>query len=350
MGGGLGGIHRLTTMKNTFLLASLLVGAVAAVAQAEIVVDGSLDAEYGDARAVQTTQTQFGDSNLGQIDYANGSEIDNAYGVIADGYLRLFFGGNLESNFNKFEVFIDFGPGGQNKLRGNNPDVDFNGLNRMGDDGTGNGLTFDAGFEADFYVTTTCGGGPFSTYANTSQILTKGGGTGEYIGSGGAGAAILLGSNGTLVGYNNSNVLGVLGGTGAGDGTGISTGVEFAIPVSLFAGYDGVSDIKVCAFINGGGHDYVSNQVAASMAGGNLGEPRNVNFSVVKGNQYFVVTAGGGGGTGCTGDVNNDLVVDASDLAFVLGAWGTADVDLNGDQTTDATDLAIVLGAWGACP
>jgi hypothetical protein len=75
-----------------------------------------------------------------------------------------------------------------------------------------------------------------------------------------------------------------------------------------------------------------------------------VNFSLIKGDQFFTVSGDGGGGGGCTGDVNNDLTVDASDLAFVLGAWGTDSVDLNGDGTTDATDLAIVLGAWGACP
>lgn len=47
-------------------------------------------------------------------------------------------------------------------------------------------------------------------------------------------------------------------------------------------------------------------------------------------------------------DVNGDGIVDASDLALVLGSWGLAGAgDLNGDGTTDATDLAILLANWG---
>jgi len=53
---------------------------------------------------------------------------------------------------------------------------------------------------------------------------------------------------------------------------------------------------------------------------------------------------------GLTGDLNGDGQRDASDLAFMLGAWGTAGGDVNGDGTTDASDLAVLLGGWGACP
>ncbi len=42
-----------------------------------------------------------------------------------------------------------------------------------------------------------------------------------------------------------------------------------------------------------------------------------------------------------------DGKVDASDLAILLGAWGTAGrSDINRDGTTDAADLAVLLGAW----
>ena len=53
----------------------------------------------------------------------------------------------------------------------------------------------------------------------------------------------------------------------------------------------------------------------------------------------------------CVGDVNGDDVVDGVDLAFILGAWGSDDVnaDVSGDGTVDGVDLALVLGAWGAC-
>lgn len=50
-----------------------------------------------------------------------------------------------------------------------------------------------------------------------------------------------------------------------------------------------------------------------------------------------------------TGDLNGDGLVNAVDLALMLGAWGTSDAvaDLNDDGVVDAVDLALLLGAWG---
>ena len=52
---------------------------------------------------------------------------------------------------------------------------------------------------------------------------------------------------------------------------------------------------------------------------------------------------------GVAGDLDGDGGVGASDLAILLGAWGTLDprADLNGDGTVNAADLAQLLGAWG---
>ncbi|MFO0829621.1 MAG: hypothetical protein U0572_15890 [Phycisphaerales bacterium] len=48
------------------------------------------------------------------------------------------------------------------------------------------------------------------------------------------------------------------------------------------------------------------------------------------------------------GDLNDDDVVDAADLAILLGSWGNSGpADLNDDGTIDAADLAILLGEWG---
>jgi hypothetical protein len=57
----------------------------------------------------------------------------------------------------------------------------------------------------------------------------------------------------------------------------------------------------------------------------------------------------------CLADITGGGVVDAIDLAAILGAWGTSgqgkfDSDINDDGTVDAQDLAIVLGGWGNCP
>ena len=51
----------------------------------------------------------------------------------------------------------------------------------------------------------------------------------------------------------------------------------------------------------------------------------------------------------CPSDLDGDGIVGASDLAILLGAWGTANADLDGDSMTGASDLAILLGSWGSC-
>lgn len=53
----------------------------------------------------------------------------------------------------------------------------------------------------------------------------------------------------------------------------------------------------------------------------------------------------------CPADLNIDGVVDAADLASLLGDWGSdhPNTDLDGSGTVDAGDLAILLGAWGPC-
>lgn len=56
--------------------------------------------------------------------------------------------------------------------------------------------------------------------------------------------------------------------------------------------------------------------------------------------------------TSCPADIDGDGDVDASDLALVLGAWGsTTDLaaDLDATGAVDASDLAVLLGAWGPC-
>lgn len=49
------------------------------------------------------------------------------------------------------------------------------------------------------------------------------------------------------------------------------------------------------------------------------------------------------------GDINGDGRVDGGDLAELLGAWGSSDLnaDVNGDGIVDGRDLAELLGNWG---
>lgn len=260
------------------------IGLIGTAANA-ILVDGAAELDYGAPRAVQDTQTQFGDSTGTN----NGSELDQGFGQVDGGTLYLMLAGNLQNNFNKVEIFIDSIAGGQNQLRGDNPDVDFNGLNRMGDDGGGNGLKFDAGFEPDFYYTFTWGNVPGEMFGNAAELLTLGGGSGGYLGSIAVPGGIGSGMMGAIsVGFNDSNTAGVTGGTGPDSGAGVLTGLELGIPLSLIGNPTG--DIMVSAFINGSGHDFLANQVLGGIGGGaNLGEPRNVDFSLQDGDQFFTI-------------------------------------------------------------
>jgi hypothetical protein len=337
-------------MRSSNLLAGVVaIGGVAAVASSQIVIDGAWDKAYGPPLVVQDNQTGFGDSNLGLIDFANGSELDAAFATVIDGTLFLLLAGNLESNFNKLEIFIDCREGGQNVLRGDNADVNFNGLNRMGtlaSDPTGSpGLTFDAEFAADYFITTSGGGDPYTMYLDWAELPTLGGGAGQYAGSGSAGVEN-TGENGIRFSINNANVAGVDGGDGLvpGGGEGVLTGIEFAIPLEAI-GYDGGA-LRVCAFINGSGHDFLANQVLGGLGGlPNLGEPRLVNFAVLPGDQFFTVIDGDSGpfcgdanaGDCCSGGdtpyCDNAIccaAVCALDPSCCSKAWDAACADLAG--------------------
>jgi hypothetical protein len=299
----------------------------------QIVVDGTRDTSYPAALSVQACTTGFGDSSDALCDRADGgSELCNLHATVESGVLHIFIGGNLESNFNKLDLFIDAKQGGQNALRTDNPDIDFNGLNRMG----GNpGLTFDECFSADFYFTATNGGDPLGLYAAIAQVLTLGGGVGQFVGSGVPCATPIVGKSGVIVALNNSNTAGVGGDGGSVTGAAaVDTGLEIAIPLTLL-GYDPAvqQNIRFVAFINSGDHSYASNQFLAPLAAGsaNLGEPRAINFANVDGDQYA------------------SFIVNPKEPACPAQPPACPS-DLNGDGVTDATDLTAVLGGWGACP
>ncbi len=57
-------------------------------------------------------------------------------------------------------------------------------------------------------------------------------------------------------------------------------------------------------------------------------------------------------GANCPGDFNADGMVGATDLATLLGNWGSADptYDLDGSGDVGAGDLADLLGRWDPCP
>jgi len=50
-------------------------------------------------------------------------------------------------------------------------------------------------------------------------------------------------------------------------------------------------------------------------------------------------------------DINNNGVVDGTDLTLLLSAWGTnnADADIDGSGVVGGTDLTALLASWGPC-
>jgi hypothetical protein len=244
------------------------------------------------------------------------------------------FTGNQEANFNKLNVFIDSRAGGENTLtttpgydNSNNGGVTWNSF-ALG------GMTFDAGFTPDFHLFSRWNGGPFEVdfvdRAGGGSFMVPGarGASGAPVGMTAAGQinAGAVGPNASgssltqdlLFGFNNNNVLGVIGGTGAADqmaAAAVMTGMEFSISLAdLGSPIDG-TEIRISAMIGNGDHNYLSNQVLGGLpapqgnlggdgAGGFTGTLSGVNFNNFGGNQYF------------------SIIVPAPSAAAVLGLGG----------------------------
>jgi len=277
---------RRTGAPMGLLIGGLALHVLSPAAAASPVVDGTRDGSYGAALAVQTVETQFGD---------NFSELDAGYGAIDGGKLYLMLTGNIEANFNTLELFIDSKAGGQSSFTSSGND----GANAM------DGLVFDAGFTADYHLIARRGndGGndtfDFSfadlgavTFSSYFDIL--GGLTGSNTTGTGVNAV------GIEVGYDDSNVAGVAGGTAAANqaaAAAVSTGLELGIALSDldFAG----GTIRVMVGVNNSGHDYWSNQFLAGLPApqGNLGGDESggftgegaIDMTHFAGDQFFTV-------------------------------------------------------------
>jgi len=286
--------------------------ALSASAMAQI--DGSIGGTdaYGGARAAQYVQTQFGDANPN-----NGSEADAAYGNFSGGRLNLFFSGNIENNFNKFNIFIDSKAGGQTIYDDgpNNPDG--------GRAANMNGLRFDNGFQPDYHIYVRRGNfggdkfdldivdlatGAVSSYGNIFS--------GSTVGSGNTGTGVNASPIG--VAYDNSNVAGITGGTGPANiaaALAVSTGLELSIDLADLGNMG--TDLCVWAFQNNGDQNYASNQFLPTLGAprGNLGGDGSGGFNgtfALDMNNYY------------PGDVAGWFVVPAPGAASLLALGGLA--------------------------
>jgi hypothetical protein len=306
-------------MKN--FLGGLVLALMAAPASAQITVDGTVDASYGAAKAVQAVDTNFGDANPpGSL---GGSELDAAYAAISGGRLYIMLTGNHEPNFNKLDMFIDSKAGGENTLTGT-PQYDFfNGSSWISQNMSG--LTFDNGFTADYHLFSRWGSG--SGPYEADFVNRNGGGAAQVPGATGATpAAVGLQASGSILAgsvgpnasgssltqnlnfaINDNNAAGVGGGSGpanAAAALAVTTGMEFSIALADLGNPAPGSTIKIAAMINNGDHNYLSNQVLGPLPGGtgNLGgnggggftgNLAGDNFNQFDGAQYFTVTVPG---------------------------------------------------------
>ncbi len=296
-------IRRRVTAQAAFaalIAASLFVPARAALA---VTIDGQLDAEYGSALVTQTTQTGLnsgqitGDSNVGDLNFANGSELDAAHALVTGGALDLFLAGNLalvlNVNQNRtighvLDLFVDSGPGGQNTLGG------------LGAGHPLNGLTFDAGFEADHWFEFRGDGNQFSVewWVGSAVLSSGGGATITNLGRGSAGGPGTLtgGTNplGIRATIDNRNSAGVTLGCAASSGAGVTRGIEWNIPLAAIGNPEGCFRIAVIVRDGSPTQAPVSNQVLAPVPPGTcpLGHASTVNFANIPGDQFLAVCPG----------------------------------------------------------
>lgn len=272
-----------------------------------ITLDGSTAGDGYVLAATQTNPTSFGD---------NQSELNAAWAKFEGSNLNLVLTGNLH-DFNKLTIFFDVAAGGQNVIGpdtnngGSNPPNDnwASELSGIGPNTPGNpgpGFTFDAGFDADFNVIVRRNAG-FNTY-DIDYSIVGGGAAGfesagnVFGGSADGSNANALPINGIGVAHDNSNVLGVDGAfPGAANqaaAQAVATGTELSIPLAALGNPAVGSVIKISAFINGGNHDFLSNQILSGypinqgqVGGDNLGnftgDASRVNLNAFAGDQCF---------------------------------------------------------------
>ncbi|MEO0515182.1 MAG: PEP-CTERM sorting domain-containing protein [Planctomycetota bacterium] len=271
--------------KNLFSLTAAASVALAGGASAAITLDGQgIPSEGLALLATQSDPTTFGDAVGGGQDSAGGGELNQIFGGFdaMTGKIELGITGNVEGNFNKLWVFFDAVAGGENVLLNDNADGGFGEINNMA------GLTFDAGFTADHGLRFEVGDGffgvnRFDLIDNTGSSVVSGGGPGDLpLSDGNAGGDV-------VVGWDNSNVLGVDGASAAGAAT-ATTGIELSIDVAALFGA-AQSDVNIAVFYGNGDGSFISSQVLApSATGDNLGTSSAIDFSGIAGNQFVTIS------------------------------------------------------------
>jgi len=343
--------------------------------------------------------------------WAYGSELNNVRAMVdeTNNKLYVFIAGNLEKNFNKLNLFFDCIAGqGQNTLRDDNVDIAFNNLNNvMG------GITFDTGFEPDYWMDINTGvdggSGELINFTDAATLRTDGalidptflvvldygaffgGSITDSVGTPVAMPRELMDFSGPRVdiqdgtlgalfteygprltqidpqnptaaliqtAIDNSNVAGVTGADASGAAS-VNTGIEICIDLDEL-GWDGSSDILMAGWIANDPFSFLSNQVFGELPAGqaNLGEVdsdedgmADLDFNTIAGDQFINLSAPPV--VPCPGDFNGDGTTSFPDVGLFLAAFAAGDpaADFNGDGSTSFPDVGLFLAAFAAgCP
>ncbi|HXI82673.1 MAG TPA: BACON domain-containing protein [Verrucomicrobiae bacterium] len=305
-------------MKSTFAVFVAALLAIPTITKAQIVIDGSLDAQYGSAIVTQKLGTSTFKNNETNVDASSGSELDAAYGTISNGVLYMFIAGNIDSGgadssgnpFDKLQIFFMTGPGGDHTLGTNyNGAADFGRLNNLGVNGgpqqNGDpGLTFDTGFAANYWIGVTVGGAGVGPTMYLNREVVCAGCDGEFLGSvlpsNAPPANIFVdGTFGIRAAINNSNTNGVQGDLSGCEVNGapfnpqnVTKGLELAIPLSAIGNPTG--QVSICIFMTDDGFASMYNQVLGpiwdgtpTFCQGSFGSASAVNFSALPGTHTF---------------------------------------------------------------
>ena len=296
-------------------------------------VDGTLDGFYGTAVAVQTSETSGED---------NGDELDAAYVVAKNGKLYLMLTGNMATNWNKLNIFIDSTDAVITNV------YDASGIGNT-EFGAQNGMTFDAGFSPDYQLLLrgSLGLGYDAVNMDVAKLATQ-----EYTGytviSGGMEG---VGRTGTgvnaspiAVALNNSNTNGVIAGSNPAieaDALAVTTGLELAIAYADIGSPTG--PVRIAVVMADESNGVLFNQVLAGVPPqGSLGLAPLVDFSTIAGDQFFLALDGStdSDSDGMTDIWEESYGLDPNDATGDNGASGDPDADglVNIDELLNGTN------------
>lgn len=144
--GNLGNAQNLNDAPFDFTTQHISVD-LSGIASASATVDGAINADSYTQVFVQGNYTGFGNETDGTVDGSGpnggGSEIDGIYMAKDGTNLYIMIAGNLETNGNAMDLYIDTGAGGDSTLSAGTGDGGFI-------PGGQAGLVFDSGFDADY--------------------------------------------------------------------------------------------------------------------------------------------------------------------------------------------------------